>query len=242
MISELARRDADKLRDKGVTLSLEECVRLNSLGLAVEHSARLHQPYLLPRVAIVEGLVLREPSLAQQVWLDDYLRIVDSMDNVTTLCVSAFAYSTPPDKLPDITDPEACLKAVAATYDKIKSVGIRALASALNYIALGTNGADGEYAPRPRGEKQPEIREEDDVSIALGILLDGTVLRLGITLSEARKLTRSQIEEIRDEAISASLIEKGVTPEAINDSRRKNRHREYLRYFDMLRKRAENGR
>jgi hypothetical protein len=238
MVADLARRDAEKLREKGVTLSLEECVRLNALALAVENTASVRQPYLLPRVAIIGDFVLREPSLAQQVWFDDFSRLASAMDNVTMLCVSAAAYSTPAANLPDVGDVEACLELIRATYKRVEDVGVRALAAALKYIASGIDHTEGEFAPRPRGEKAPKIEEGQDISVALGVLLDGAVVSLGISLEEAQKLTRAQMDDLRAEKLDAEMLKKGLSQNALEEARRKNKYREYLRYYDTLRRRA----
>jgi hypothetical protein len=241
MVSRLAERDAARLSQMGVTLSLADSVRLNALGLQVEHSPNLHQPYLLPRVAIVDKLVLREPTLGQQIWLDDFTRLVNFEDNVTCLCVSALAYSTPSSDLPPLSDLDMCIERVRELSKRIQHIGVRALASALLYVAKGIDDTLEEYAPKPKGETDVNIPEDADISISLGVMLDGVVVKLGVSLSEAKSLTRSQLEYLRNEAIEASLIEQGVKAQAISETRRRNKHREYLRFYDELRRRKTNG-
>lgn len=242
MVSELAARDAKKLEAAGVRLSLEECVRLNALGLRAECVKGDRPSYLLPRVAIVEGLVIREPTLAQQIWVDDFSRLVNSMDRVTTLCASAFAYSTPTENLPDIQDVVACRNAIRDTFERIKESGVRSLAAALLYVVEGCDHTAGEFPPPAKNEKPQELKDDDDISVALAILLDGSLLRLGISLSEAKKLTRAQMESIRSEAVMAAVTEKGVDKKKVEAARKKDRYVEYLRYFEELRKRKNGAR
>jgi hypothetical protein len=238
MVSALAEKDARKLEKAGVRLTLAECVRLNALGLAAESGARQHQPYLLPRVAIVEELVLREPTIGQQIWLDDFSRLADCADNVTVLCASALAYSTREDKLPRLDDFPGVTVAVKQMAERLKGANVRALAAALKYVAEGSDHTKGEYPPRPRGEEEIKLKEEDDVSVALGVLLDGVTLRLGLSLADAKSLTRSQMEDVQAEIIADELRKRGIGEQKINEQRRRNKYREYLRFYDELRKRA----
>lgn len=244
MVSPLASRDAEKLQAAGVTLTLAECVRLNALGILAERGGRQYQPYLLPRVAMVGGIVLREPTIGQQLWIDTVMSYADFSDTETELCASALAYSVSETKLPDAFDQDACKEAIEAFANRIKDkVTARVLASALLYVATGLDDTAEEFAPA-RNKDEIRIPIDAEVSISLGVLLDNVVLDLGLSLAEARSLTRSQLEKLRHDAIVAERVRNRIKLRDIEEQERKNYYRDYLRLFEEYKKRgkaANNG-
>lgn len=241
MVSRIARQDVASLEQQGVHLSIDEMVRLNALGLAVESGDAIHEAFLLPRAVVIGELVLREPTLGQQVWLDTFTSLVRCEDNVTGLCASALAYSTPHDKLPDTLDLSACIKAVKGILPKIEHIGVNQLAAALLYVVKGCNHRSGEYPPLRKGE-EIDIPDNADVSIDLGMIINGGVCTLGLSLAEAERLTRAELDAMRLQKFEENAVARGTSREDWNKILKRQRHKEYLRYLEELKKKdRENG-
>ena len=93
MVSELAREDMEALISEGYTLLPSEVVRLNALGLAVERRPDFRLS-TLPRVALCGGVLFREPTIAQDIFLDDLLQVFAD-DDGTRLALEAYVLAHP---------------------------------------------------------------------------------------------------------------------------------------------------
>jgi len=72
MLSEMAAEDIRYLAGVGVTLDPGQIVRLNDLALRVTRGAESADFVHAPRVAWAGDTPLYEPSIAAQMWIDDY--------------------------------------------------------------------------------------------------------------------------------------------------------------------------
>lgn len=93
MTSALAREDLEQLIKEGCVVLPSEVIRLNALGLKIEKKPDFRLS-TLPRVALCGGVLFREPTIAQDIFLDDLLQIF-SDDEGTRLALEAFVLAHP---------------------------------------------------------------------------------------------------------------------------------------------------
>ena len=193
MISKMAIGDIEALQDDGIKLTPEEIIRLNAFGLKVERNTDSSEYFVLPRVAIIGDVVLREPTLGSEIWLGQISKQFDMEDPYTYIQLRAFSLSVPPDELPDPFDKEVVKqKTTGFIRDKLGSCTIRQVQNALEYAVFG----NCETACEERAKKAVEKNNTDNVDnycYEVGVLRQGIVFGLGnpddikkMTLSEAQ--------------------------------------------------------
>ena len=64
MVSELAKGDIELLESDGKRVPVEMIIRLNALGLKIQHHPDC-ELYTMPRFAVVEDQMIRQPSIRQ---------------------------------------------------------------------------------------------------------------------------------------------------------------------------------
>lgn len=91
MVSDLALEDIARIEREGGHVAPRDVVWLNSLALRItaDPSCTLGA---LPRVCVVEDVLIRQPSIAQDILLDELDGILDH-DEGTTLAIEAFVLS-----------------------------------------------------------------------------------------------------------------------------------------------------
>lgn len=70
MVSEMAREDIEGLMAEGCVVHPSDVVRLNALGLKLEKLPDFRLA-AMPRIAVIGDVVLRQPTIAQDMFLDD---------------------------------------------------------------------------------------------------------------------------------------------------------------------------
>lgn len=194
MLSKLANEDILTLMEiDGIKLSPSEIVRLNALGLLAEKDfSPDNDLYTLPRVAIVCGMYFYEPTIGHEIWIDDVLRLVDQEDISTRTAIEAYALSVKdPDELPKPTI-DKILPELFKFRRKVRALRPRQLIQALDYVKDGRCHTDGEH-PYYKAKNSKE-KDYTQMSISLGVLLDGVVSDIGLSLADEMKLTRSQLQ------------------------------------------------
>ena len=95
MVSKLAEEDIEALIEEGCTIHPSDVIRLNALGLKIEKKPDFTLS-ALPRIAVVGDVVLRQPTIAQDIFLDDATEIL-SNDPATILALETYVLSHPDD-------------------------------------------------------------------------------------------------------------------------------------------------
>lgn len=92
------------------------------------------------------------------------------------------------------------------------------MASALSYCALGCRANDDEH-PVERPDDEETDDPSCDVSIAVGVVRDAQALGLGISLADAKTMTRSALQEVIFKAYQMKDIEvsKSIKQECLGD-------------------------
>ena len=173
MFSDLLKKDIRQYAAKGVDFTPEDIVRLNALAVRVKLSQHPCQGVGLPRCVFMprmsffgRELVLREPTVAHELWLEEAARWIDVADERNFLFLHAFALSfLDPAKLPDAFAPRRVIKAVY-TFAAKRLVRYTAeqLRNAVDYALFGADWTAGEAA-LPKGEGKGEGEENLNLNL-----------------------------------------------------------------------------
>ena len=201
MVSITAIEEAERLAAEGTPLTPREIVRLNALGLAMERGERESVAFALPRVAFLGDVVLREPTMGHEIWLDEARRIVDFGDVDTSLAMHALAFSvTDPDDLPGLGKIRIFC-AMRRFQRRVKIYTRRQIAAACRWLRKGEEPMDESF------------------SVAVGVLIDGVAIATGLSVGDARRMTRAQLYRAEDTALKlrGRDISDGIKEDAKGD-------------------------
>ena len=208
MVSDLAISEVDAMRRRGLDPSVADIVRLNALALAISHGPYAAYQFALPRVAFLPGadggdLVLREPTIAHEIWLAKVRQTVDMDDESAFACRLYAAATMDAATLPDPYNREAVKSAVEGALARFGRNTFSAVRLALEYVITGGLHTDGEYATVP----ECEAPTDDAIleSVAVGVVKDAMSMKLGISLRDALRMTRGQLLEIIYSASGADM-------------------------------------
>lgn len=215
MVSLAAIEEAERLAAEGTPLTPREIVRLNALGLCMERGERESVAHALPRVAFLGDTVFREPTLGHEIWLDEARRYADFSDVDTSLAMHALALSIAnPDDLPKLAK-EPIFTAMRRFQHKMRIYTPRQIAAACRWVTEGRDARSGEYAPPRKGDEPLD----ESYSVPVGILLDGVAIATGLSVGDARHMTRAQLFRVEDSAMKlrGRDIGEGVSETARGD-------------------------
>ncbi len=196
MLSQMFLADWRKMRAQGLDPEPADVIRLNALAI---HAKRAAQPFSaahLPRVVFLDGFSLREPTIAHELWVDRVFEYIDQGVNLNFRAVYAYALSR---KANDLPDPLNRRRVISRVFDFAKRRAFQltsdALADAIDYVLFGSDWTIGEFPPET-ASRQPSATSHDPHSPAVGILLGSVARRLPLSLSEAKGMTPSELQEI----------------------------------------------
>lgn len=199
MVSELAIAEIDELARAGIALSPREIIRLNAYGLKVERSEDAAEMFALPRVAFLGDHALREPTIGHEIWMAEASAFCNFADAPTELAVHAAALMVfDADRLPRLSG--WCVRArlfafVSKAMRRLRNFTAAQIRVAVDYAEFGADETIGEKPPR-----MPQEREEDEgnanLSVAVGVLLDGVVAGLGASVADLRKLGAAKVAKM----------------------------------------------
>ena len=203
-LSDQFLKDYRQMSAQGVKFTPEDIVLLNALSKKTELSSTAARDVHLPRLAFLPRdswwrapLVLREPTVAHDLWLEMAERWIDTGRDENFLFLHAFALSRHPGKLPDANRPKRVIKEVFTFAGKRLAKFTRAqLQSAVDYALFGADWTVGAHGPRKPAapSSAPELAPER-TSPTIGLLTDCRMLRLPISLDDAMKMTASELTE-----------------------------------------------
>ena len=240
MVSSQFMQDWRRMTAEGVEFTPEDIVRLNALSVRARRSRTAARDVHLPRLAFMprdswwrEPIVLREPTIAHDLWLEAAERWIDTSKGTNFLFLHAFALSRRVEALPDADRPKAVVKAVVRFAAKrLCRFTRRQLRAAVEYALFGadwTVGAkaanDGPDSPTPSGVVQ---------SPTIGLLTDCRMLRLPISLDDAMRMTASELTEATNRAWDQDGKFDPKTAHA-------RAFGEYVRAREEIRRRAKHG-
>ena len=211
ILSDQFRKDYRQMKSQGVEFTPEDIVLLNALSVKTQLSPTAARDVHLPRLAFLPRdswwrapLVLREPTIAHDLWLEMAERWIDTGRDENFLFLHAFALSRHPGKLPDANAPKRVIKDVFTFAGKrLAKFTRRQLQSAVDYALFGADWTVGAKAPesskfKVQGSKSDytlNLEPETLNSPTIGLLTDCRMLRLPISMDDAMKMTASELTE-----------------------------------------------
>lgn len=206
MTSDQFRKDYRQMTAQGVVFTPDDIVRLNALSVKTQLSATAARDVHLPRLAFLPRdswwrapIVLREPTIAHDIWLEMAARWIDVEREDCFLFLYAFALSRHPGRLPDAERPKTVAEEVFAFARKRLYKFTRTqLRSAVDYALYGADWTVGEHGPARSTD--PDRGDDRDASGAppsptIGLLTECRMMRLPITLDDAMRMTSSELTE-----------------------------------------------
>ena len=203
MTVDLFKKDYRQMKAQGVKFTPEDIVLLNALSVKTQLSSTAARDVHLPRLAFLPRdswwrapLVLREPTIAHDLWLEMAERWIDTGRDANFLFLHAFALSRHPGKLPDANRPEKVIKAVFNFAGKRLAKFTRAqLSAAVEYCLFGADWTVGAHGPAKSVSSAPSPTKAEEASPTIGLLTDCRMLRLPISLDDAKQMTASELTE-----------------------------------------------
>lgn len=235
MVSEMAVEDIEELAAQGITLSVREIVRLNALGCRCQLNQDSSSFFALPRCAFIGDLCFREPALGHEMWLDEVSRRFDLADGVTSFVLRAYALSRDVDELPRWHLTVAVRAALWTFARAIRRLTSRQVLNCLDWVTYGNDDGRGEMpVDPPGGEDLPDGRQ-CQFSAAAGVIREGQSIGLGISVDDARRMTRSELQEIIQRAykVRGIDVDRGIRERCIG---------EYYATLESIKRDHSNGR
>jgi len=209
MISDQFKKDYRQMTAQGVKFTPEDIVRLNALSVKTRLSRNAARSVHLPRLSFMPAdswwrapLVFREPTIAHDLWIEMAKRWIDTSDDGRFYLLCGFALSRHPGKLPDADNPKKVIKAVYTFAAKrLCKFTTEQLSAAIDYVIFGadwTAGEKGGEVEKCSGGEVPHHHSTTPPlhpSPTIGLLTEARMLRLPITLDDAKRMTASELTE-----------------------------------------------
>ena len=179
MTSKLAKSQIELWEKEGLRPTFDDIVRLNDIGLKVERGSDMFSFAASPRMAFLGDAILREPTIAKRMWLDEAQRMF--ADNVETkLYVVAYVLGTDGSALPSLYDKKKIEDGITKFRDDVllKCTETQILA-AIDYVL---NGDKIQYDQLEEDDKKQldEVYNvpTEDQSIAKQLLLTALAYKI----------------------------------------------------------------
>ena len=228
MVSELAIEDIDSIISEGGKVSPRDVIRLNALGLRITDDPS-YELAAMPRVASLEGIIFKQPTIAQDMFLDEAARVYDA-DKATILALEAYVLSRDSVDWEELRSPKIfAVKVGAWVKANLGKVTADQLRRTIDYCLYGVDPDTGEMPVLMADEKeQLKSGIGTDKSWALAKFLHAA--SIGIDSVAALRATSPQLSAMIERAY---LINK--VPLSDKD---KAATAEYYMTLDDVRKRA----
>lgn len=221
MISQFAIAEIEKMQSEGLAPTPADIIRLNAVGLKVDHSDADAALYQCRRTATIvqqlpdradagAPLRLQEPTIGHTLYISHLRDLGYDIDDDTTLTICrAWVFSHDVDALPVVNSSEEVTALVCAFMEKYcLRVTFARLKMAVAYVMFGYDSATLERpapidGPSP-DEDQPTADDEavnDSWNFALGVIHKAESVGLGISLADARRHTVAEMNAIVEDAI-----------------------------------------
>lgn len=190
MISDMFRRDYTMMKSRGIELSLDDVVRLNALAVKVKLSREAAGVVHLQRAAWLGDVVLREPTIGHEMWLERVGDYIDLSRGDNFNLVHGYALSRDHADLPNPLFRTRTIRRVFSFARKTLSRFTSSqLSDALVYVLWGADWKIGEMPPARNCD------DGADGSPAVGVVIDARARRIGLTVDDAKRMTASELLE-----------------------------------------------
>ena len=252
MIADLFRKDYRQMTAQGVKFTPEDIVLLTALAIKVRLTQNTARTAHLPRLAFLpkmraglltafqKEVVLREPTIAHEMWLEQATRYIKMDCDRAFDLLHGYALAHPAEKLPGVFNPKRLIRKVFTWCARhLAHLTREQLSAAVDYCLFG---ADWTACERVKSEELGVKSEEDSTTLnsqlsthnspTIGLLTEARALRLPISLDDAKRMTASEL----DEAITRCLAKDHKID---YDAERHHAMGEYVRARNAIRKRSE---
>ena len=209
MVSQFAIDEIERMEVEGLHPTPRDIVRLNALGLKVDHG-QSHAPLYFDRRCVwVGNICLMEPTIGISLFTAQYSNVFGANTQVADVCLKAWAFhlKEPPAEAPPPKDVVEAVSSFVTTH--FSGIPVKRLVAAVDYCLYGCDSRSFE-SPVCRktiseeDERTADDEEEDEAyNIDIGIVHEAEAMGLGITLADARRHTRAQLNAIMERAIES---------------------------------------
>lgn len=230
MVSELAKEDIERLKSEGYDVPVEFIIRLNAIGLKIKYHPECELA-TLPRMVILEDHILRQPSIGQEIMIEDVVRAFNE-DHDTSVVIAAYILCHDDFEIEHIASPKRFISDVRKwLVNEFKKTTIDQLSCAIEFLKSGYDPMSGEYPVFITDEKEEDQWDVigGDRSWALSRYLESAAV--GIPTVGALKATSPQLSAM----IERAYISRGCE---LKD-REKQLTANYFMTLDSLRKLLE---
>ena len=162
MISKLAKAEILNMQKEGLKPSFEDIIKLNALGLKVEHGKEASEFTALPRRAFVGDYILEEPSLFKKIFIDKCMQILDD-DYYTYLFFMAWVLNTDDDDLPKLDNIKNITKRIIDFKNKMMKFTERQIWTAIEYVFKGNDPTEDEDFEKLDDNEKEQVRSAIDI-------------------------------------------------------------------------------
>lgn len=200
-VSRMAKEDIEQLQSEGLTPTIEDIIRLNSVALKFEAAKKKHSTtdiYLLPRVAqISDGICFRQPTIGHEIWLKKVSEYIDTDELQTVIALQSYCLSRDCASLPDAYDKKLVCESIQAFIQTLSEYTEDQIFAALDYVRNGCDQFTGEEAEPKKTDEEDEDEEDDwRFCLALGTLRRGQAILWGINEREMMSMTERNLNDV----------------------------------------------
>lgn len=156
MTSKLAKSQIELWQKEGLKPTVDDIVLLNNLGIAIERGSDMFSFAACPRIAFLGDCILREPTVAKRIWIDEAQRLFANTFE-TKIYVTAYALGTADNELPSLYSKKKIEDAVKKFRDEvIMPCTSTQILAAIDYVLIG-NKPDLELPEDATDEQKEEV-------------------------------------------------------------------------------------
>ena len=153
MTSPLAIEDIEEIIRQGGKVSPSDVIKLNALGLKITDSPE-YQLAILPRVASLEGVLFKQPTIEQDMFLDEATRVYNA-DKATILALEAYVLAHDDVEWKELRHPKVfAVKVGGWVKANLGKVTADQLRRALDFCLYGVDPDTGEMPVLMADEKE----------------------------------------------------------------------------------------
>lgn len=228
MTSNLAIEDIEALIDEGCVVHPSDIIRLNALGLKIEKLPDFRLA-TLPRIAILGDVIFRQPTIAQDLFMDDAAAVLNN-DQGTMLALEAYVLAHPDEVFDKLKHPTMfALKCKAWIKRKLGKYPATEVRRAIDFCLFGVDQRNGEK-PVYMTDKDDSKMILPDSPLSKALRLWMQAASLNIDSAAALRATSPQLEAMIERAYL--LNERNICDDE------KQTTAEYFATLDYIKKKA----
>lgn len=157
-------------------------------------------------------------------WFENAMRIYNTDDETTLFLIRAFSMRMG-EELPDWNKPKKVKKLIQDFIENdLKCFTARQILSSVNYCIYGSDFSIDETPYSDMKPTEEDIERADEISNVVGVIHDAQAMRLGISISDMKSMTKSELQSVIDRALERDGV----------DVRKNNRTASVTDYYKTL--------